>query len=407
MTQRPYGSTGREYRPVYSGSRRVRGLYEWTVADGTTRYGTRIRLDDGSQKRVTLDALTKTGAIAEFEALRTDKRRGEPVRDTTALRPTVAEVAADWLAALELLTNHRDPAKRYSPRTVALNRQRLHAHVLPIIGNRRIDEVTVANLRKLIDKLGTKLAPSTVTSAIGIVSSLMRYAVRQGHIARNPVRDLDRDDRPGTARQTEPRYLSADEVQRLLAEMTDTFRPVAAACAYAGLRISEALGLQWQDVDFDAKTITVRRQLDNDLTIREATKTPASTGTVPLLPALERELRAIRRRQAGIDLRRVQGTHLVFTTARDKPQSRRNVFRAVVKAADAAGLNGNGRPPLGLHDLRHSFVAMALDAGATLAETAVLARHANSAVTAKTYAGVSERAKAEVAAKLVRGGVGS
>ena len=50
---------------------------------------------------------------------------------------------------------------------------------------------------------------------------------------------------------------------------------------------------------------------------------------------------------------------------------------------------------------------MALDAGVTLAEAALLARHANAKVTAQVYAGLSEKAKAEVAAKLVKAGVGS
>jgi integrase len=176
---------------------------------------------------------------------------------------------------------------------------------------------------------------------------------------------------------------------------------------FGGLRISEALGLQWHDVDFDAKTITVRRQLDFNLTLRQVTKTRASTGTVPLLPALERELRALRQREASVDLRRIHWAHLVFVTSNGNSQSHRNVFRVIILAGNAAGLNGNGRPRVGLHDLRHSFVAICLDAGATLAETAMLARHANAGVTAELYAGVSERAKAEIAAKLVRGGVGS
>jgi hypothetical protein len=47
---------------------------------------------------------------------------------------------------------------------------------------------------------------------------------------------------------------------------------------------------------------------------------------------------------------------------------------------------------------------MALDAGVTLAEAVLLARHANAKVTAQVYAGLSEKAKAEVAAKLVKKG---
>ena len=98
---------------------------------------------------------------------------------------------------------------------------------------------------------------------------------------------------------------------------------------------------------------------------------------------------------------------LVFTTRRSKPQSRRNALRAVQAAADAAGLNGDGREPVGLHDLRHSFVALALDAGASLAEAAALARHANARVTAQVYAGLTESGREKAAAKLIEAGFGS
>jgi integrase len=283
----------------------------------------------------------------------------------------------------------------------------MERHVLPRLGAKPIDEIGVADLRRLIDRLGAKLAPSSATAIVNQLSALFRFAVKQRLIDRNPVRDLDRDDRPGVARLTEPRYLDADQVARLLGEMGDRFRPVAAACAYAGLRISEALGLTWADVDFETKQIHVRRQLDHDGTIRNATKTAASKADVPLLPALERELREHRTRQAGINLPLVRRDHLVFTTARGNPQSRRNALRAVHNAGDAAGLNGDGLPPVGLHDLRHSFVAVALDAGVTLAEAAVLARHANAKVTGAIYAGVSETARAQIAAKLTDAGFGS
>jgi integrase len=75
-------------------------------------------------------------------------------------------------------------------------------------------------------------------------------------------------------------------------------------------------------------------------------------------------------------------------------------------AGGAAGLNPEGRQPVGLHDLRHSFVALALAAGLSLAEAAVLARHANARVTAQVYAGLADDGCEAAAAKLVEAGFG-
>jgi hypothetical protein len=57
--------------------------------------------------------------------------------------------------------------------------------------------------------------------------------------------------------------------------------------------------------------------------------------------------------------------------------------------------------------LRHSFVALAFDSGATLAEAAVLARHANAKVTGQVNACLNEKAKAQIGTKLVDVGFGT
>jgi integrase len=215
----------------------------------------------------------------------------------------------------------------------------------------------------------------------------------------NVVRDLDRDDRPCAARKSEPRYLSVDELERLLSAMGDTFRPVAAACAFAGLRLSEALGLCWRDLDFTAGTVTVTAQLGSNGQ-RVPLKTTASMATVPMLPMLAAELRAHRFRVAERSLVWLKPDALVFMTSRGNPQGQRNVLRAVYAAGDAAGLNGDGREPVGVHDLRHSFVAVALAHGMTLPETAALARHANPRVTAAVYAGLTAESRERLGVKL-------
>jgi integrase len=393
-------------RPVYSGSRRVPGLFEHTRSDGQIVFTARLRQDGKPPKRITLDARTKSDAIRELEELRVDRRRGDPAR-TGSLVPTVSEVADAWLADMELRVHHRDPKQRRSPRTVALYRQRVEAHVLPTLGSRPIDEVRIGDVRRLITRLGTTLAPSTTTAIINEMSALWRFAVRERLVERNVIRDLDRDDRPGSTRLSEPRYLSAEEVVRLLAEMSNTFRPVASTCAYAGLRVSEVLGLRWGDLDFTRKRLHVRGQLDPDGSIRGWTKTPASAGSVVMLPVLQRELREYRSRQAEVDLRLVHRSALVFTTLRGKPQSRRNLHRALQKAAASAGLAGDELQPISAHDLRHSLVALALDSGLSMAQAAVLARHASARVTAQVYAGVSESAREEIATKLTASGFGS
>jgi integrase len=398
-----YGDNSR--RPVHTGNRRVPGLSERTLKDGSIVYEVHARMG-GKLRRHTLKARTKTDAISELRALQTDYARGEAHRSPSAA-VTLADLVQEWLTHLEGRITHRDPRQRRSRRTVDHYRQQVEQHIVPVLGHLAANEINLGDVRRLIDVASGKgLAPPTVAALVKLLSGLLKYGIRVGVVEHNPVRDLDRDDRPSVQRVTEPRYLTAEEVGRLLGQMTDAFRPIAACCAWAGLRASEALGLTWGDVDFDAKTITVCMQLGVSGE-RVPTKTTASRAPVPLLPALERELRAHRSRQAERDLRFVHRDALVFSTTRGKPQSRHNARRAVRRAGDDVGLNGEGRQPVGLHDLRHSFVAIALANGVTLPEAAMLARHANPRVTLAVYAGLTNGAREVAVDKLLSAGFGA
>src|SRR5215213_5669642 len=92
MTDSVYG----ERRPVSSGTRRVPGLYERDLAGGRVVFDARLRLG-GRVRRFALTATTKTDAIAELRALQVDHERGDLHRSTT-LAPTLAELAADYVA---------------------------------------------------------------------------------------------------------------------------------------------------------------------------------------------------------------------------------------------------------------------------------------------------------------------
>ena len=173
--------------------------------------------------------------------------------------------------------------------------------------------------------------------------------------------------------------------------MSATYRPVATACYWGALRVSEALSLRWSDVRGD------------DLLVR-GTKTKGSTATIPLLPPLKAALDAHRKERMALGLHLVSDDALVFGTADGGPLSRRNVLRAINDAGDTAGLNPEGVERVGCHDLRHSAASRALvDLGMSLPEVATFLRHSNSNVTGSTYAGISDAAREGIREKLAVG----
>ena len=128
----------------------------------------------------------------------------------------------------------------------------------------------------MIDRLKNEGASgSSVRGVVTATSAMFRYAVRRGIVATNPVRLLERGDRPSGKRQTEPRYLDREQIDRFLAELGDEYRPIAATLAFAGLRVSEALALRWRDVDLERQPCTCR-----------GTKTAGSDAPVPIIDPL-------------------------------------------------------------------------------------------------------------------------
>jgi integrase len=232
----------------------------------------------------------------------------------------------------------------------------------------------------MIERLSIEgLSGSTVRGVVTATSAMFRYGVQQGVIERNPCRDLERGDRPSGKRLTEPRYIDADQIGALLDRLGPEFRPIAATCAYAALRISEALALKWEHVDLVGGILNV-----------PGTKTEASGANVPMIPLLVDELRAHCDRQAQVGFELIRPGALVFQTASGKAQDRRNTLRALYAAGDVAGLNGVGREPVGLHDLRHSCAGLLLAAGTPMPKVAAILRHSNPRITADVYAGLVE-----------------
>lgn len=225
------------------------------------------------------------------------------------------ELARDWLAHLTAWVGHRDPQPLLGPHRRALPaaaRAARAARARPPAAGRRATR-RCAPARRPARRFWTRASNRDRHGWHPLLPNAPR---RQERPVRAQSRSGPRPRRPAWHRPADRAALpTAAELEQLLDRLSATFRPVASACTFAGLRISEALGLRWRDVDLAAGELTVAGQLGPDGE-RVPLKSAASAATVPLLPALARELRSHRSELSGRDLRRVHPDALVFTTAR-------------------------------------------------------------------------------------------
>ena len=257
------------------------------------------------------------------------------------------------------------------------------------VPRRRLDRLKPSQVDGLLLELrAKKLSDSTVRQVFTVLGIALEDAVRDGLIARNPVKAVQRPSVP----HVEACHLSPAEVAALLeAAETSHFRPLLALIAATGLRRGEAGALSWSDVDWIHSTLRVRgtlTRIDGELKVTEP-KTAKSRRTLPLSPGAIALLKAHRARQREERIRagRVwQGSQYVFTTELGGPVDPRNVLRAFRTAAVKAGTPAAAT----VHTLRHSAATTWLENGTNIKAVSELLGHSSISITGDVYGHVTE-----------------
>jgi len=140
-----------------------------------------------------------------------------------------------------------------------------------------------------------------------------------------------------------------DQLAQLL-DHAGSYRFLFEFLAYTGLRIGEALGLTWADVDYENGLIHVHRQLTR-YRVHGPLKTPGSKREVILVPTIAKQLR-----ECWLASRHKRPSDLVFCNRDGRGRDYRNVGAAFTAAVNRAGMTAAGR--LSLHSLRHGYASL-------------------------------------------------
>ena len=341
---------------------------------------------DGRWHIKTLQARTVTDAKREQRALAVRVDRGEEAAPT---RRTFEQVAEEFLSNYESLVG----AGERSARTLERYRDHLDHHLLPSLGRREIQKITPAVIASFLRmKRDAGLSPWSRKGMLTPLGRIFALALRRGYINENPLRRLDADELPKGRNLNDARVLSREELATLIAHTPETYRAVIATLCFTGLRIQEALGLTWGDVDFDGGVIRIRSQLTRATRAQPARrvrlKTKGSRRDVRLEPSV-----AVLLRRHKLASAFSTDDDYVFVTSEGTPVYYRNVAnRGLTKAADAAGLNRDGLPKLSFHDLRHTYGSHLVRQGLDIVRISRQLGHARPSITLDVYSHEFEEA---------------
>jgi integrase len=289
-----------------------------------------------------------------------------------------------WWLALEAPKGK--PGRRPLARTtLAHYRVVVEHHLISELGHRKVGGLTVRELDHFASrKLAAGYAPATVNRMRETLRSALSTAVRQDRLIRNVARY------GGGVAATRPpvdRFTDHELTLLLKAARDEHFFPILLLLARTGLRIGEACGLRWRDLDLTSMPprLTVVWQLDRwgDLV---HPKTATSRRTIPLRAEVAAELEAWRHRQQQRTVDGVDNIHgLVFTTRNAHPIDQRNVGRAFHRARTAAGADHGS-----LKTFRSTVATQLAEAGLHPRKTQTFLGHAHVTTTMTYYTAIDD-----------------
>lgn len=254
-------------------------------------------------------------------------------------------------------------AKQHKPSGIVSKESVLKVHLLPALGDKRLNEVTDADVAKLqADLVARKLNPKTVNNVLSVLSMMLRVAAKWRVIHDVPVRiDLLK------VQTREMQFFEPAEYDRLVVaakNLGPDYELLVRLGGDLGLRRGEMIAISGAHLDYERSIAHIQRNVVIGIEVDTKGKT---VRRIPWTPGLTELLRQEYRKKKGRLLTQADGQEMTPKILRAR----------MAKIQRAAGLRDNG----GLHILRHTFCSHLAMAGVPILEIQRLAGHAHLSTT--------------------------
>jgi len=363
------------------------------------------RMKDGTEKtirnRPSFYGATRQEVVQAIQDAVKSYRTGGVVK---ADRQTVGAFLDYWLE------HSVKPSTK--PRTYESYETVVRQHLKPSLGPLQISKLTPQLVQRLLSEksLQTKprrsekrLSPRTVQYIALVLSRALNKAVKWGMLSRNVAALADKPRVP----KHEIKPLDPEQARKLLAALEGHDLEALFTVAMAvGLRVGEALGLTWKDVDLKSGHVQIRRQLQRlknsdgkwvfNLT-EPKSKSAFRTLTLPepALHALKAHKEKTEARESKVVDLEWASKDLIFSTPQGLPLDPSNVRRTLKLILKKADL-----PSLRVHDLRHTCATLLLVQGVHPRVVMEILGHSRIDLTLGTYSHVLPELRKEAAAKM-------
>jgi len=270
-------------------------------------------------------------------------------------------------------------------------------HLIPALGHIQLKQLQPSMIQGYYSQARQRLSARSVHYHHRILKQTLKYAVRQGYLARNPCDLVD----PPSPKGKPMRTLTQSEVTDLLiAASGNKHYPVIYTAVSTGLRQAELLGLRWRDIDIAARSISVNRTLYKRRGICQFNepKTAHSRRQVAMtfkLADFLGEYRLERERLYHQFGKAVTLDDLLFANHEGNPIDPGVLTHNFARIAKRASLKN-----VRFHDLRHTFASLMLHRGVAPKIISEALGHASVAFTMDVYSHIIEGMQSDAMALL-------
>lgn len=282
------------------------------------------------------------------------------------------------------------------PLTIKAYKAAINNYIIPHLGNCKLDELHPHIIQEFYNSIGEKLSSKTIRNIHGVLHKALQQAVKNGTIRVNPA---DACTTPKVVRP-EINPLTSDEISELLNALRgDPYEIPLTVALFTGMREGEIIGLQWSCIDLDAGVITIKQQMQSvDGSPQIITTKNGKPRTIVPAKFVMQLLKKQKSIQAQKQLYAGQywiNTGFVFTNDDGTHIRRATMIRHFKAAATAIG-----KPELRVHDLRHTYAVVSLQAGDDIKTVQENLGHATAAFTLDVYGHVTDEMKQESSCRM-------
>nr|WP_321387353.1 tyrosine-type recombinase/integrase [uncultured Enterococcus sp.] len=278
--------------------------------------------------------------------------------------------------------------------------------ILPVYGDLRIKEVTVKRAQQIANAWAKETDQYKVLHSTA--KRIFEYAINLGMLQYNPLAHIMMPKRPKKATNSDVVKVYSKEQLKTLFTYVDSLKPnysndynktLLRFLFYSGCRISEALALNWTDIDFEDNNVLINKTLSqtkhgykisDPKTDKSAATIALDAETISLLKKWQ-----INQRKYMLSLGITEPT-MIFCGIYKQMITHHAIYARMLTITDKCSI-----PFLGLHVTRHTHASLLLDAGASMKEVQDRLRHAKISMTMDTYGHLSKETKDKTIEKLV------